>query len=103
MSLDALLYKIFKTGYRHPNPLPPAQLKELKIAPLSDAFFLDEYEKRESPRRVTYFWLSDGLQMEPHAPGTDLDLLEKGHVTLSIVTGFRDETDWLEEKHPGTK
>ena len=83
--------------------LPPAELKELKIAPLSDAFFLDEYEKRESPRRVTYFWLSDGLQMEPHAPGTDLDLLEKGHATLSIVTGFRDETDWLEEKHPGTK
>ena len=78
--------------------LPPEKLKEMRIAPLSDAFFKDEYEKRESPRKVTYFWLGAGLQMEPHAPGTDLDLLEKGHVTLSLVTGFREDPEWLAER-----
>ena len=78
--------------------LEPEQLKELKIAPLSDAFFEDGYDRRISPRKQTYFWLQDGMSMEPHRPGTDLALLEDGYPTLSIVAGFRDDQDWLTEK-----
>ena len=75
--------------------LPPESLKELTPAPLSEAFFLDGYERRESPRGQVYFWLESGMKMEPHRPGTDLALLAEGYPTLSVVTGFRDEPDWL--------
>ena len=77
--------------------LPPEELKPLKVCPLSDAYFLDQFEKRMSPRGQLYFWLGDGMTMEPHRPGTDLDLLEKGHVTLSLLGGWQDDASWLEQ------
>ena len=76
--------------------LPPDKLKKVMPAPLSDAFYQDGYERRESPRGQVYFWLEGGQKMEPHRPGTDLALLADGYPTLSIVTGFRDEPDWLQ-------
>ena len=42
--------------------LPPAELKEMRLAPLSDAFYEDGYEKRESPRGQIYFWLEGGTE-----------------------------------------
>ena len=75
--------------------IEPEKLKELTVCPLSEAFFLDEYERRESPRGQVYFWLSDGLKMEPHPQGSDLDLLEKGYMTLSAVGGFQSG-NWLQ-------
>ena len=77
--------------------LPPDKLKKVMPAPLSDAFYQDGYERRESPRGQVYFWLEGGMKMEPHRPGTDLALLAEGYPTLSVVTGFRDEPDWLRE------
>ena len=37
--------------------------------------------------------------MEPHRPDTDLALLAEGYPTLSVVTGFRDDQDWLEARN----
>lgn len=78
--------------------LPPAQWKALRVAPLSDAFYLDSYEKRLSPRGESYFWLEAGLKIESHAPGSDMDLLEKGHPTLTLVGGYTQENGWLQGK-----
>jgi len=75
--------------------LPPEQVKPLRIAPLSDAFFLDSYERRTSPRGHIYFWLEGGLKIEPHKPGTDMDLLAKGHMVLSLIGGMQDDCGWL--------
>lgn len=77
--------------------LPAAQLKPLRFAPLSDAFFLDSYEKRISPRGTAYFWMEAGLRTEAHAPGTDMALLEKGHITCSLVGPYESSSDWLQE------
>ncbi|MBQ7455484.1 MAG: 5'/3'-nucleotidase SurE [Clostridia bacterium] len=81
--------------------LPPEQWKPLVFAPLSDAFFLDSYEKRVNPFGTTYFWLEGGLKLEPHRPGTDMALLEEGYVTLSLLGGAVDDFDWLCENLPG--
>ena len=75
--------------------LPPAQWKELRMAPLSDAFFLDSYEKRVSPLGHAYFWLEEGLKIEPHRPGTDMALLEAGHPVLTLLGGYQEENGWL--------
>lgn len=70
--------------------LPPEQLKPLRIAPLSDAFYLDNYERRVSPHGDVYFWLESGLKIEPHKPGTDMALLQAGHITCTFVGGMTD-------------
>jgi 5''/3''-nucleotidase SurE len=75
--------------------LPPDQLKELRIAPLSDAFFMDSYEKRVSPRGTDYFWLEAGLKIESHRPGTDMALLEEGHPVLTMVGPYCEMNDCL--------
>ncbi|MDD3411994.1 MAG: 5'/3'-nucleotidase SurE [Eubacteriales bacterium] len=55
------------------------------LAPLSTAAFLDEYERRESPRAGTYYWLMDGCRMEKPEAGSDLDLLAKGWITCTFL------------------
>lgn len=73
--------------------LPRDQVKPAKIAPISEAFFLDGYEERVNPRGVKYFWLEDGVKYEQPEPGSDLDLLTQGHMTVSFVGGFKNHND----------
>lgn len=75
--------------------IPCSQWKPLRIAPLSDAFFLDSYEKRINPRGHAYFWLEDGLKIEPHKPGTDMALLAEGHPVLTLLGPNLDENGWI--------
>lgn len=73
--------------------LPPAQVKAARMAPISEAFFLDDYEERVNPRGVKYFWLEDGVRYEQPEEGSDLDLLQKGHMTVSFVGGFKNHNE----------
>ena len=75
--------------------IPCSQWKKLRAAPLSDAFFLDTYEKRVSPRGHAYFWLEDGFKIEPHQPGTDMALLAQGHPVLTLLGPNRDDNGWI--------
>ncbi|MBQ9343220.1 MAG: 5'/3'-nucleotidase SurE [Clostridia bacterium] len=80
--------------------LPPEQWKPLRLAPMSDAFYLDTYERRTSPRGAIYFWLESGLKVEPHRPGTDMALLEEGHPVLSLIGPMQDDMCWLAANFP---
>lgn len=61
------------------NMLPPV------AAPLSTAGYRDRYIRRESPRAGTYFWLAGGAEVEPSADGTDVALLNAGHITFTSL------------------
>jgi 5'-nucleotidase len=63
----------------------PDQVLAPVLAPLSVANFKDSYIRRESPRRGVYYWMTDECKMEPPAEGTDLDWLNKGHVTYTFM------------------
>ena len=67
--------------------VPPAQLKDTVYCPLDTAYFTDGYERREAPRRGTYFWLGKDGGMEEHVPGSDMDYLNKGHRTVTLIGG----------------
>ncbi|MCI5771727.1 MAG: 5'/3'-nucleotidase SurE [Clostridiales bacterium] len=77
----------------------PETWRERVFCPISGAFFLDRYAERVSPLGQRYFWLgqegdSEGtLCMEPHLPGTDADLLAKGHVTMTMIGSLSDLND----------
>ena len=68
--------------------LPPRQLKEPRLCPLTSHHYRDSYERRVSPRGDLYFWLGPE-QMDDHPDeGSDLALLEEGHVTCTLLTPF---------------
>ena len=77
--------------------IPADQWKPLRLAPLSDACYLDSYERRVSPRGQSYFWLEAGLKIEPHRPGTDVALLNDGCPVLSLVGPYLEENGWIRE------
>ena len=81
--------------------LPPAELKPLVICPLSQAYYLDSYEKRVSPLGQTYFWLkandTSGVPMEQPEEGSDYDLLRRGHITCTFLGPFTHNNAALRE------
>lgn len=82
--------------------IPPERLKPLRVCPLSQAYYVDGYEKRVSPLGQTYFWLkandTSAVPMEPVEPGSDYDFLHKGHITCTFLGNFRDYNGEFMEK-----
>ena len=82
--------------------IPPEELKPLTVCPLSQAYYVDGYEKRVSPLGQSYLWLAandtSGVPMEPCEPGSDYDYLRKGHLTCTFLGNFRDYNGDFAEK-----
>lgn len=68
--------------------VPPVQVYELKqplMCGLSRNIYRDTYERRVSPRGQVYFWLKPETP-DPHpTPGSDVDLLGRGHITCTFL------------------
>ena len=69
--------------------IPPERLRPAVLCSVSNAFYLDRYERRVSPKGQVYYWLNAGLAMEEAEPDSDYDYLHRGHVTVTVLTGFR--------------
>jgi 5'-nucleotidase len=63
----------------------PEEVLSPVLAPLSVANFRDSYIRRESPRAGVYYWMTNECRMEPPETGSDLDWLNKGHVTYTFM------------------
>ncbi len=70
----------------------PEDLLPPVFAPLSTATYLDRYLRRESPRAGVYYWLEGGALTEASPEGSDHDMLEKGHITLTVMGNPVDYT-----------
>ena len=69
--------------------VPPVEVHELqppRLCPINCRIYHDHYERRESPRGGEYFWLAPVEDDPAPEPGSDCDLLAKGHITVSILT-----------------
>ncbi len=67
--------------------IPRNDWEGIRLCPVSQAFYLDRYEHRVSPRGQHYFWLSNGLPMEAPEPGSDYDWLNRHYATVSVLGG----------------
>ena len=67
-------------------PVPLHQLKEPRMCPITRNIYKDNYEQRVSPRGQVYFWLYPEEQDDHPTPGSDLDLLQQGHITCTFLT-----------------
>ncbi len=83
--------------------LDPDKLLPPVVAPLSTANFTDCYLRRESPRAGVYYWLDKGAHTEPPIPGSDQDMLDKGHVTLTFMGNPSDHSACFPDFLPACK
>ena len=68
--------------------IPPDKVKPVKITPISQSYWLDDYVERVNPRGQRYYWLEDGALKEDAEEGSDVALILQGHMTVSFVGGF---------------
>lgn len=68
--------------------IPPGEVKPVKIAPISQSYWLDDYVERVNPRGQRYYWLENGIMKEEAEAGSDVALILQGHMTVSFVGGF---------------
>ncbi len=66
--------------------VPLAQLKEPRMCDITRNIYKDHYERRISPRGDEYYWLTPEEQDDHPTPGSDLDLLQRGHLTCTFLT-----------------
>lgn len=71
-------------------PVAPSELKKPVYAPLDMGYFTDSYERRESPRSGSYFWLLDG-HVEAPKEGTDCWYLKQGHPTITLIGNYSSD------------
>ena len=68
---------------------PPVQLFDLKppvMCQLNDTVYDYDYDRRVSPRGVTYFWPERIKPDTPVTPDSDDDWLRRGHLTCTLLT-----------------
>ena len=75
---------------------PTVEREELRgavVCGLNRNVYKDGYERRVSPRGTDYFWLKYEEQDTAPTPGSDLELLQKGYITVSFLApeGCRQE------------
>jgi len=85
--------------------IPVAEWKEMVVCPLSRAYYVDGYEKRQSPLGQTYLWLAandtSGVPMEMAEEGSDYAYLLSGHVTCTFLGAFVDHNAAFADRMQG--
>lgn len=66
--------------------VPMHELKNPVVCPISTNVYTDEYVGRVSPRGAAYYWLTPMQEDTNPTPGSDVDLLQKGHITCTFLT-----------------
>ena len=69
--------------------LPPRELKEAVMCPLSESPYEDGYDETVGPDGVRALTLGHYSESEAQAPGSDLAMLADGHITLTVLTPGR--------------
>ena len=81
--------------------VPVHELLEPVVCPISTNVYRDDYEKRVSPRGTEYYWLSPLQDDANPTPGSDVEYLQKGHITCTFLTpepcGQEQFKDFFEE------
>lgn len=66
--------------------VPIPELKEPVMCPISLNVYQDGYERRVSPRGDIYFWVTEEIQDDHPAEGTDVYMLNQGHITCTFLS-----------------
>lgn len=67
-------------------PVLPAKLNPPTVCPINRNIYKDNYQCTVSPRSQRYYWLEPEAVDDAPDPGSDIDLLHKGHLTITFLS-----------------
>lgn len=74
-------------------PIPPISVVGMNAAPLQEGF-----ERRTSPAGQVYYWAAGkGMRFMNTTKGSDVDLLNQGHVTVTPLSFVMTDVDRVQE------
>jgi 5'-nucleotidase len=83
-----------------PN-LPQDEIKGVRITRQGESAFVEDFERREDPRRQPYYWLAGSYKMNDTDQDTDAWALDAGYVSVTPISYdltayevLRDLTQW---------
>jgi len=68
-----------------PN-LPAERIKGVRLTRQGESAFVEDFEKREDPRRQPYYWLAGAYKMNDTDQDTDAWALDAGYVSVTPIT-----------------
>lgn len=63
--------------------LPLNSIKGQRLCPQAPAVWINAYSKRDDPRGWPYWWMEGETDKETIPHGSDMDLLDKGYITVT--------------------
>ena len=68
-----------------PN-LPPGQIKGVRVTRQGESAYVEDFERREDPRRQPYYWLAGSYRMNDTDQDTDAWALDAGYISVTPIT-----------------
>lgn len=77
--------------------MPHDELRGYRLATMGRRVYQESIERREDPWGNTYFWQGSAVVMHPEQPGTDVEAINEGYVSITPIT-----LDWTNHAHVRT-
>jgi len=78
-------------------PVDASRVPPIRVCPMNTHGLVDKYEKRTSPFGGTYYWAAGhGLDFKGTEPGSDVDLLRQGCITVTPLKFDLTRADTLD-------
>ena len=68
-----------------PN-LPPDKIKGVRITRQGESAYVEDFERREDPRRQPYYWLAGSYKMNDTDQDTDAWALDAGYISVTPIS-----------------
>jgi 5'-nucleotidase len=63
--------------------VPPGEINEIKITTLGRRYYLEKVEEKIDPRGNKYYWIGGEASPPMKQPGTDVDAIAEGYVSVT--------------------
>jgi 5'-nucleotidase len=76
--------------------VPPGEISEIKITTLGRRYYLEKVEEKIDPRGNKYYWIGGEASPPMKQPGTDVDAIAEGYVSVTPLQIDSTNYDALE-------
>jgi 5'-nucleotidase len=78
-------------------PVPPAEVKGVRLTRQGGMQFRDYFDKRQDPAGRTYYWLTGEMVNTEEHPETDSNAIDEGYVSITPIQYNLTDERLLEE------
>lgn len=94
MLLEAPRRELTLLNVNVPNIHDPEEIRGHRVAPMGRRVYIDRMEQRQDPWGKDYYWQGGAVVMTSGQPGTDVQAVSEGFVSITPIT-----VDWTDHAH----